>query len=63
MYQDFTDKFNEGYRLLGLDDQKAARLFGTSVPNIRRWKSGKAVPPAASMIIVWMLEEVAKEAR
>ncbi len=54
----FTHLFKQGCTLLELSDDEAARLFDTSTPNIRRWISGKVVPPAASLVLRFMREAV-----
>lgn len=63
---EFTQKFNEGLIKLGLqnDDKAAAKAFDTSLPTLRRWKSGAVVPPGWNVILGIMLllikEEIAK---
>lgn len=62
----FTEKFNEGLMRLGLDkdDRKAADVFDTSLPTLRRWKSGAVIPPGWNVVLSIMLqlinEEIAK---
>jgi hypothetical protein len=54
----FTKLFNDGCEILGLDDYSLACMFDTSAPNIKRWKSGKVVPPAKMTVLRWMFLEV-----
>lgn len=47
----FTEFYVRGCRLLEYEDDDAARAFDTSRPNASRWRRGKVVPPAASLVL------------
>ncbi len=53
-HEEFTILFNAGLELLGSDDKEAAALFDTSIPNIKRWRCGSVVPPAASLVLKFL---------
>lgn len=59
----FTHLFSKGCDLLELDDDDAARAFDTSRPNASRWRRGKVVPPAASMVLKFLREQVDQKVR
>jgi len=61
--QKFTPLFKRGYALLDLSNEEAARVFDSSTRNVRRWKSGERVPPAATLVLSFLREEVEKEMR
>lgn len=54
---DFAYLFPQGLQLLDLDNDDAAAIFDTSVPNIAKWRSGM-VPPVSSLILYFLYEEV-----
>lgn len=57
-YIHFTRLFRTGLEILNLEDLNAATAFGTSTPNIRRWRDGSVTPPAALPILRLLLEEL-----
>lgn len=47
--KDFTERFKRAVE--GLSDEEVARVIDTSIPNVRRYRSGTVIPPAASLIL------------
>jgi hypothetical protein len=57
----FTERYNEGCKKLGLiEDKDAAGFFEISVHNARRWREGKVVPPVRQMVLRFIEEQVKK---
>lgn len=56
----FTELFRAGWDAMGLDIQKAAAMFGTSQPSARRWYEGRVVPPAKTIVLQILFEELTK---
>jgi hypothetical protein len=59
----FTPLFKRGYDLLGLSGNDMARVLDSSERNIRRWKSGETVPPAANLVLKFLHDEIEREVR
>lgn len=56
--ESFTELFRRGCLLLELDDAAAAVTFGTSIPNVSRWRRGKTIPPAAALFLKFLRKEI-----
>jgi hypothetical protein len=54
----FSNLFDEGCFLLEFNDVMAAAVFDTTVPIIGRWRSGFASPPAATLVLRFLKEEI-----
>jgi len=59
--EEFTDLFTRGCDFLCLKDEDAAKVFDASLPNVRRWKRGVVVPPAALMVLGFLRERIELE--
>lgn len=54
--QRFSELFPRWCVCLELSDVEAADKLDTSRPSVSRWKNGKVVPPAARLVMKFMLE-------
>ena len=59
----FTSLFRRGYSLFNFKAADAVRIFDASDRNLRRWKSGEKIPPAANLVLKFLREEVEREVR
>src|SRR3954467_14761451 len=54
----FTSLFRRGFDYLGYTNDHAARSLKSSERNIRRWKKGERVPPAAEEVLQLLKKQV-----
>lgn len=54
----FTSLFRRGFDLLGYTNDDAARSLKSSERNIRRWKKGERIPPAAEEVLQLLKKRV-----
>lgn len=59
----FSALFSQGCYLLDFEDDDAARAFDTSRPNASRWRRGKVIPPAAPLVLKFLLDQVEQKIR
>lgn len=54
----FPRLFKQVIGTYDMDDNEAAKVFDTSIPNVKRWASGQVVPPAAKTVLKIAVEHI-----